>query len=393
LLFTLLLVGMLAQSTSEAVDLENAGRYEEALEAYQRLASASPGDHQVRLAIGRLHLRLRHPDRAETVYRGVTLEDGSSLAAHLGLADALFAQWRPEEALDMLERAAAIAPEDPEVLARLGRAHQEIGHGTQGVGYLGRAASISASPEHQLSLERARGVHDHHVELRSFAEQFNGGTPDSHQGDLSLDVRVTDRLRVNGRGQYQRKFSTSDARGGAGVAWRRTPYTTFVVQALVGPDNRVMPIGDYLGAIDYRVGAVRWNANVRYFDFDGVQVIAASPGLAWSASNRLSLGLRYAFTRTDVSGFSGAEEGHTAQIHGSYRVHPRVWVNAGYARGVEDFDNFSIDRAGHFRAHTGSAGVRVDLRGLTSVIGTYEYQARKNDVEMQRISLSLSQRF
>ena len=64
----------------------------------------------------------------------------------------------------------------------------------------------------------------------------------------------------------------------------------------------------------------------------------------------------------------------------------------GYAAGVEDFENFSIDRVGDFRANTLSGGFRIDLPTLTAVVGNYERQWRTG-ADMNRFSLSLQQRF
>jgi hypothetical protein len=80
-------------------------------------------------------------------------------------------------------------------------------------------------------------------------------------------------------------------------------------------------------------------------------------------------------------------------LRASVRAGRRVWTHVGYARGTEDFDTLSPDRAGDFRANTVSGGVRLDLRSLTSVSGVYEHQWRPDDIEMQRLSLSLIQRF
>jgi hypothetical protein len=60
---------------------------------------------------------------------------------------------------------------------------------------------------------------------------------------------------------------------------------------------------------------------------------------------------------------------------------------------VSDFDLFSIDEIGRFNAHAVSGGVRWDLPTLTSVIATYEYQWRAGDVQRQRVTVSLGQRF
>lgn len=383
-----------ASSTfAEAAELETAGRYDEALAAFQQVVAANPNDHQARLAIARLHMRMGHPDRAEAVYQGVRLDDATSLEAVLGVADARVAQWRSEDALEAFERAEVLAPENPRVLAGLSRTHQEAGRSTLAVAYMERAVSLSSTPAYRLALERARAAHQNRLEIRSFGEEFSGTTPQSRSGDFSLNLRLTDAVRLSGRGQMQRKFDVDDARGGAGVEWRWTPATTFVAQALVGPGNRVLPKGDVLGGVNYTTGPVSVMGSARYFDFEGAQVTTLSPAITFWPSERLSLGFRYALSVTATPMITATSMGNTAHVNGSYQVFPRVWVNFGYARGVEDFEHFSIDRIGPFSANTGSAGLRVDLPWLTSLVGTYERQQRQDDTAMQRFTVGFAQRF
>jgi hypothetical protein len=83
---------------------------------------------------------------------------------------------------------------------------------------------------------------------------------------------------------------------------------------------------------------------------------------------------------------------HSLQVQGAYRLASRLWLQTGYAAGVEDFENFSIDRVGDFRANTVSGGLRLDLPTLTSIVGNYERQWRAG-ANMNRFSLSLQQRF
>jgi YaiO family outer membrane protein len=404
MLFTLLLVAALADASaataapapptfSEAAELETAGRFDEALAAFQQLAAVNPNDHQARLAIGRLHMRMGHPDRAEAVYQGVRVEDGTSLEAVLGVADARVAQWRSEDALEALERAEELAPENPRVLASLGRTHQEAGRSTLAVAYMQRAVTLSSAPVYQMSLERARAAHQNRFEVRSFGEEFSGTTPRSGSGDVSLNLRLTDAVRLSGRGQMQRKFDIDDARGGAGVEWRWTPATTIVAQALVGPGNRVLPKSDVLGGVNYSTGPMSVMGSVRFFNFADARVTTLSPAMTFWPTERLSLGLRYALSVTDTPMFTTTSMGNTAQMNGSYQLFPRVWVNLGYARGVEDFEHFSIDRIGAFRANTGSGGIRVELPWLTSLVGTYERQQREDDTAMQRFTVGFAQRF
>jgi YaiO family outer membrane protein len=397
LLLTLLLVSSagtaLAQDAAEAVQMANEGRDAEALAAFRQLAARNPTDLEARLWIARLHERMGNPDRAEPVYRSVLLEDPASLDAALGVASTLLAREEVDETIELLEAIEERAPQNATLLALLGRAHRRAGRDARAIGYFERAAAIAPTAEHRFRLEDARLSYRHRIETRGFNEQFSGGTPDSTGGDLTVNLRLSERLRVLGRGHAQRKFSLSEQRGGGGVEWRWRPSTTVRAQLLVGPGNRVMPEGDFLGELDYTYGTAVWSATVRYFDFTGARTTFLSPGVAWPASDRIALALRYAMSFTDTSTFGEVEVGHSAQLRGSYRLVRRLWLQVGYAAGVEDFENFSIDRIGDFRANTVSGGVRLDLATLTTVAAGYEQQWRRGNVDLGRATLAIQQRF
>lgn len=406
MLFSLLLVLLLAgdparqagatparPTFADAVQMANDGQEAEALAAFQRLVAANPNDHQARLWIARLHERMGHADLAEAVYRSVLLEDAASLDAMRGVAAMLLARDEPGEAIEVLERAEQLDPQDDDVLAALGRAHRQAGRTDRAIGYLERAFAVAPTQQHQLWLEDARRSYQHRVETRGFSEQFSGGTPDSRSGDISVNYRLTDALRVVGRGQVQRKFGVSEERGGGGLEWRWKPVTTLRGHAIVGPNNRVMAERDYLGEIEHIYRRASWTAGVRYFDFTGARVTVVSPAVAWQASDRLSLGVRYALSVTETSTLLSRENGHSGHVRGAYRLYPRLWVTAGYAGGVEDFENFSIDRIGDFRANTVSGGVRYELPSLTSLVGMYERQSQRGGIDVSRVTVSLAQRF
>ena len=378
---------------SAAVQAANDGRDVEALTAFQRLASANPNDHAARLWIARLHARMDHQGLAEPVYRSVLQEDPGNIDAMLGVAAALLARDELAEAIEVLDVAEGLAPDNDDVLGALGRAQRLAGRTALAIEYLERAVAIAPTEQHRLSLEGVRLSYLHRVETRGSSEQFRGATPDSRSGDLTVNVRLTDTWRVLGRGQVQRKFTEYDQRGGGGVEWRWKPATTLRAQALVGPDNRVMPEGDYLGEVQHTYKAGTWTASVRYFDFRGAGTTVFSSGVAWMPESPLSVALRYVISWTDAQTGASVETGHSAHLQGAYRVFPRVSFQAGYAAGVEDFENFSIDRIGDFRANTVSAGLRVDLPTLTALVVGYEYQWQRRNRDIGRVAVSFLQSF
>jgi YaiO family outer membrane protein len=382
----------LAQTAADAAQLADEGRDGEALAAFRQRAAQNPNDLEARLWIARLHERMGNPDQAESVYRSVLLEDPDNLEAALGVAATLLARDELDETIDLLEAIEEGAPQNATLLSLLGRAHRRAGREAQAIGYFERVVAIAPTDEHRFRLEDARLSYGHRIETRGFGEQFSGTSPDTRGGDLAINYRLSERLRVIGRGQAQRKFSVSEQRGGGGVEWRWRPATTLRAQLLVGPGNLVMPEGDFLGEVDYTHGPAVWTASIRYFDFTGARTTFLSPGVAWPASDRISLALRYALGWTETSR-SGVEIGHTAQLRGTYRFYRRLSLQVGYAAGVEDFETFSIDRIGDFRANTVSAGVRLDLPTLTAVVAGYERQWRRDNIDMARVTVGIQHRF
>ena len=404
MLLSLLLIGMLAAPQEQApagappthaaaVELAQSGKHQEALDAFRRIAAANARDQQARIWIGRLHARMGHHDLAEPVFRSVTFENPANVEALVGLGETLAALGRVDEALEVLERAEKAAPENAAVLAALGDAHRRAGHTTASLGYLRRAVATSPTREHRESLERTRMIHGHRVESTSFVESYTAPVADTGTADVGVNVRVTDRFRLFGRGQVQRKFSRTDQRGGLGAEWRWRPETTFTAHALVGTGNEVLPELDVNLDVGHLYEGKEWTIGARLIQFDGADVAVVSPGVTWWYDDRLTLGLRYHLSLTYFDVGLDRQEAHSASLQGAYRVHPRVWLRLGYARNVENFDYLSPDRIGDFRGDTASGGLRLDLPTLTSLMGLYEYQWRANDEAMNRFTLSFAQRF
>jgi YaiO family outer membrane protein len=400
MLFTLLLVTALAgepapqalPTFADAVQMAEAGQTEAALAAFQRLVAANPNDRAARIWIGRIYERMGAPERAEPVYRSVYLEDKANVDALLGLASSLMSQRAETEAMEMLARAEELEPQNQAVLEAQARAHRRVGSPERAVGYFERVSAAQPTEQHRLSLEDARRSYQHRVEVRGFSEQFSGSAPNSSNGELAVNYRLSDRTRVFGRGEVQRKLGFREARGGAGVEWRWKQTVTLRAHALVAPDKVVMPEGDYLGELQHVYGRSVWTYTFRHFDFTGARVALLSPAVTWPLRDRLDVSVRYALSLTESNTVSN-QAGQSLHLRGAYQYRPRLAILGGVAAGVDDFEHFSIDRIGDFRAVTGSVGARYDLRTLTGVVGMYEFQSRRGGVNMSRATLSIQQSF
>jgi len=377
---------------AEAEAMAQQGKPEAALDAFRKRAAANPKDVAARLSIARLHEQMGHPELAEPVYRSVMLEAPDNVDAMIGVGTTLVSLERGDEALLILDRAVKLAPKNAGLLAALGAAHLQAANIKLGLSYLELAVSIDPSPANHRALEQARRTYGHHIVASGVLEQFNGGVSDTGSGNLVVDYRLLDTFRVMARGQYQRKFGFSDQRGGAGFEWRPQPRTAIIVQALVGPDNDILPETDAFVQIRQSSRRAGVSVGYRYADFQGAHVSVITPGAEWLGP-KASLAFSYSLATTTLEGFSDAVYGHSATVDGRYRLQPRFWIRLGYAYGVENFDSLSPDRLGNFKAHTARGGLRIDMATATSLFGLYEYQQRPGDIKMNRVSVSLSQSF
>src|SRR5258706_10824273 len=183
-----------------AIQLTRQGQDAEALAALQKIVAANPNDHVARLQIARLYARMGHPDLAEPVYRSIVLEDPRNVEALVGVGVALLAQDEVSASIDVLQHAEQLAPENATVLAALGDAYHRAGRTERSIGYFERATAIAPTPELRFALEHVRREHGHRLESQTYDEQFNGNTPDTRGTDLVVNVRLSDTLRVAGRG-------------------------------------------------------------------------------------------------------------------------------------------------------------------------------------------------
>ena len=397
--FLLLLAQDVAQPVNNAapdlpaaIQLAQEGRNAEALVALQKIAASNPDDRLTRLWIASVHDRMGHPDLAEPIYHSIVLEDPRNVDAWIGLGTVLLQQDQIADGIDALKRAEELAPQNPNVLAALGSGYQLAGRSAQSVEYYQRLATMSPTPANMLTAETARREYRHRVESQTYDEQYNGTTPATRGEDLALNYRLSERVRVIGRAQIQTKFGRREDREGGGVEWRWTPWGTFTGHVLIGGSNRVLPQRDFMGRVDYGYHRATYTGSLRYFDFFGANVTMLSPAVTVAVAPRWTFGLRYALTTSDTATASGIK-GHTLDLRAAHEIAPRVWARGGYVRGVENFETFSIDRIGDFRANTANAAVQILLPSLTSIIGSYDYQWRQNGVRMGRINVALVQAF
>ena len=137
-----------------------------------------------------------------------------------------------------------------------------------------------------------------------------------------------------------------------------------------------VPNADASGEVRHYAGIVEIGANVRALRFAGVDV--ARCHRCWRSTPAAAGGSTAATpTRGHASRARQKPSGdHSALARVTLRGWRRLWLNGGYAYGIESFEDLTRDRIGRLDAHTATGGLRVNLRSLTLVSAAWEHQWR-----------------
>ena len=369
------------------------GRTFEALEQFQQILAAHPADVEARLWVARLLRRLGHDRLAEREYRQALAMAPQHVDALIGLAVALSARGATEEASDLVARAEALAPDNPDLLAARARTARLSGRPSEAEAYLARAHA--SSPDDQdiaRAFEQVRRINRHRLEGSFLQESPGGSESAAHAGDIAVDVRASDRVRVSARVQAQRRFGREEARAGAGIEWRARPALTLRGSTLIGPGADVIARADTSAEVEHARGALELTGGIRRLSFPTAGVWIYSPGAALWLTDRTAVAGRYYASRTSFSsGLTATNHSGLARLR--HQITPRAWLDFAYSRGYESFDTLSIDRLGTFRADTVSGGLLYHFGTLQSLSTSVDYQRRSDARSMVRITASMVHRF
>jgi tetratricopeptide (TPR) repeat protein len=383
---------------TEAERLAASGAYEEALKRFQAIAAANPDDIPARLWIGRLHLRMKQPRRAVSVFESIVATDERNVEALSGLGVALVDAGQWTQAADVLDRAEAIAPDRVDVIAAQGRRHAAAGRATLALAYYGKALAVDPSNTEIRSLSDAlKASRAHRVSVGYNFQRFDPADIDFNAGTFEVNARLNDALRVFGAGELLRSRDTDEGRGGGGVEWLAHPRIVIRGGGLFGGDVW-LPSTDVFGEATLRAGRARWSARVRFFDFDGADLWMAGPGLSFDATPRLTLTAEYLrgslhFERPfSMDGDQSiVSDNFVLGAHG--RPTDRVGAFIEYRHGIDRLDWMTADRLTAEDANTIGFGASVDVTPFFGLSGSYDYQNRSEGGNVHRGRGALTVRF
>jgi tetratricopeptide (TPR) repeat protein len=369
---------------AEAERLAQTGAYAEALQRFQALAAANPGDTDARLWIGRMHLKLGQPARAIGVFEAITATHPQNVDALVGLGLALMDAGRWDAAGEALSRAEGLAADRPDVLAAQGRYHGANSRPTLGLAYYDRA--ILASTDAATLREEAawlRAARAHRVEAFYDFQGYDPSSGSMHSGTVEVNARVNDALRIFGRGQLQDFDETSEGRGGGGIEW--FPHRSMRLRAgVLAGDTTLLPRTDLFAEAQFGGRGLRWLLTARFFDFDGVDLAIVGPGISVDLAPAVALTAQYFFSSTSYTFDDSSSNSGNGLVGVDAKVNDRFTVSASYRRGIEGFDWLTADRVQGTDFNTYAFGASVAATPLVGVTGSYAYQDRPGDFTAHR---------
>jgi tetratricopeptide (TPR) repeat protein len=392
LIMTLACQSSSAPDRSRAEQLARAGRTVDALTLFERIVEQDPRDTEARLWIARLNLRLGRIEEAEAGFRSVVDEHPADVDARIGLGTVLTRKGASSDALAMLLDVERDAGENSDLFGALARAYRRAGDDRRALEYFRRAKALApADPDLVSGFEDTVRAYGHAIAFEGFGQHDTSDNVAS--GSLALTVRAAPRLHVDVSARVQRRSGVSDATAGGGVRWRAGPATTVQFRAIGGHGNTTLPNADLSSDLVRYAGIFEVGGSFRWLSFASADVAAVSPMLSWDPGGRWRTDGRYTYSRSSFSASGQSSGDHSVMLRETWRGWRRVYVNAGYAYGIESFENLTADRLGSLGATTLFGGLRVTMPSITLLAVTWEHQWRSNSTTSDRFTVGIVQSF
>jgi tetratricopeptide (TPR) repeat protein len=389
---TLLAAPQAPDPRAEAERMANSGAYAAALKQFQALAAANPDDIEARVWIARLHARMNRPEHAANVYRSILAVQPRHVDALIGLGNALLSLGRLSEAGDALNRAEALAADRPALLTAQGRLHQAANHNTLALAYYLRAISLDpANAEARAAADALQALRAHRVELDYDFQHVNELEEDAHVGTIEVNARVSDALRIFGRGQAQRAFGFDEQRGGGGVEWSVTRHVWLRAGALFGADTAFLPESEGFVEASIAHGRARGIVEIHRANFDGTDLWLGGPGLAIAFPGGAEASARYYRGRVTSTGFD-TRTTDTIALGVEAPLGERLRLGAGFTHGIDRLDWLTLDRIA-FEADTLSLKASYNFTPFATFEAGYAFQSRPEDLQVHRARAGFIFRF
>lgn len=376
---------------SRAEALAREGQSLEALTLFEHVVAANPDDVDAQLWMARLELRLGRVDAAERRCRAVLAGHPKDVDARIVLGTALIRRGNWQAALEILKSTEADAGENSDLFGALAGAYRRAGDDSKAIEYFARASRLAPDdPDLALGYEAVARTYGHQLLCEGIFQNDPAGG-DAGYGTFAGRLRLSPRLHLGGAVRVQNGAGYSDLLAGGDVQWLTPGATTITVEAFGGSGNVRLPNGDVLGEVLHYAGTLEFGAGVRWLDYAGVTVVAASPIVAWTPRDEWRFDGRYSYTRSSFQSSGTSSGDHSVLLRETWQAWRRAAIQGAYAYGIESFETLTADRLGSLGASTVAAGLRIDTRSLTRITGTWEHQWRSNHTAIDRLTVSVLQ--
>jgi len=360
-------------TSGRAADLEAMARaavarrdFAQARTLYARRVAENPDDLDAMVAHARVTSWLDEYDEAQVLYDRVLARDPDHVDALVGKA--YVASWdrRYDEADALLDRAERVAPDSTEV-AEARRRNDEA--------------------QRWRSLEV--GTSRVEVTVGALYEDFSY-TDAGMMGFVRGRYRPG-RLKYLFEVQQWDKFDEQSTRIGGGVSGRITPAWPFALEAWVDPGSDVLPEYDFRAGIGrglpWRLG-VGLEYRLAQFADSLVNIVSGTVEYYFPFPGWATATYHHSFSSSDVAALDQDNDSYSFRYH--HQVIPPVIIHAGYAHGVETFEDLSVDEIGRFEADSLEAAVDVAITRRWSVRVGGGYQLRDNDDTVTSMAAAVS---
>jgi tetratricopeptide (TPR) repeat protein len=373
---------------TRAEDLARAGRTEEAIALFERLADVNPADIEAKLWVARLALRLGRSADAEAGFRSVLRDHPADVDARIGLGIVLTRTGSWQDAVTILTATERDAGENADLFAALARAYRRGGDDRRALEYFRRARALAPDdPDVALGFEGVARTYGHWIAAEGFGQT---GAPGAGVGSgmLGVNLRAAPRLHLGVRARLQQGSDYSDAVAGGGLLWRARRTTNAALQVVAGRGNTALPTLDISAGTTHYAGRFEIGASVRRLTFAASDLAAVSPVLAWDREP-WRLDARYTYSRSAFDATRESSGDHSGLLRGTWQRWRRTALQGACAYGIESFEDLTADRLRALGTTTLAAGVRIDLPSLTRVTTTWEHRWRSNKTTIDRLTVSV----
>ena len=362
----------------------------------QRLVD-EPGDLEAHGWRGRLLAWKDRWPEGEAEYRLVLEKVPNDTDILTDLADVLLWQRKYEESLQVLNRARAIAPADPQILARRARVLALLGRTPEARSEYQETLKFDPeSRDAKAGLASLGGNSRHELRFGNDTDFFSY-TDAAQTQSISLSSRWNQRWStVFGTSIYQRfgenavKFLGSAAYHFTGRDWVNVGSAVANPQGVVPTSEAFFEYGHGFHFENRWVPGLESSYEQHWFWYQGAHV------LTLSSTNIVYLPKDWTWALTVIgahTGFVGtpADWVPSGWTKLGFSLRHRLTGNLFYAVGSEDFSQ--VDQIGRIATHTYGGGLRYQLAEKQDVTGYVDRQDRTHGQTETSFGLSYGIRF